>query len=103
MVLESDTVVFVMSPESATSPICAWEVDEASRLAKRILPVIITPLGAAKPPERLQQLNFIHFYAEKSVPGSGFGDGLVKLNVALKSDGFPTYHNVCVEAWGTPT
>ena len=86
MVLESDTVVFVMSPESATSPICAWEVDEASRLAKRILPVIITPLGAAKPPERLQQLNFIHFYAEKSVPGSGFGDGLVKLNVALKSD-----------------
>ena len=86
MLLHCDTVVFVMSPESATSPVCAWEVEEAAKLAKRILPVIAMPLGAAKPPERLQQLNYIHFYAEKSVPGSGFGDGLVKLNVALKSD-----------------
>jgi len=86
MLLECDTVVFVMSPESAVSPVCAWEVDEAARLSKRILPAIAMPLGTAKPPERLQQLNFIHFYAEKSVPGSGFGDGLVKLNVALKSD-----------------
>jgi hypothetical protein len=65
---------------------CAWEVEEALRLSKRILPVIASPLGGAKPPERLQRLNFIYFYPEKSVPGSGFGDGLVKLNVALKSD-----------------
>ena len=42
------------------------------------MPVLTTP------PERLQRLNFIHFYAEPSVPG--FGYGLARLNDALKSD-----------------
>jgi hypothetical protein len=86
LILECDTVVFVMTPESAESPICAWEVEEAQRLAKRILPVVAMPLARKTPPESLQRLNFIHFYPEPSVPGSGFGDGLGRLNIALKSD-----------------
>ena len=86
LILECDTVVFVMTPESAVSPVCAWEVEEAARLSKRILPVIAMPLGGKAVPERLQRLNFIHFYPEPSVPGSGFGHGLVKLDSALKSD-----------------
>jgi WD40 repeat protein len=86
MILDCDTVVFVLSPESAVSPICAWEVEQATQLGKRILPAIAMPLGAAKPPERLAQLNYIHFYPERSVPDSGFGQGLALLNVALRSD-----------------
>lgn len=86
MILECDTVVFVMSPESAVSPVCAWEVDEAARLSKRILPIIAMPLQGKSPPERLQRLNYIYFYGEPNLPGSGFGDGLAKLNIALKSD-----------------
>ena len=39
MIREADTVVFVLSPTSANSPICTWEVEEAERLGKRILPV----------------------------------------------------------------
>jgi hypothetical protein len=54
MLLECDTVVFVLSPEAAVSPVCGWEVEEATRLAKRILPVIAMPLGPAQPPERLR-------------------------------------------------
>jgi len=30
-------VVFMLSPASARSEICAWEVEEAARLGKRIL------------------------------------------------------------------
>jgi len=86
MILEADTVVFVLSPEAANSPVCAWEVEEAIKLGKRILPVIALPLEGRVTHERLQRLNFIHFYNEKSVPGSGYGHGLQKLNAALKSD-----------------
>ena len=86
MILEADTVIFVLSPESAGSPVCAWEVEEAHRLGKRILPVIGQPLGDAKPPERLQRLNYIHFIADTAVPDSGFGHGLAKLDAALKTD-----------------
>jgi hypothetical protein len=38
LIPEADTVVFVLSPTSARSEICAWEVEEAARLGKRILP-----------------------------------------------------------------
>jgi hypothetical protein len=38
LISEADTVVFVLSPTSARSEICAWEVEEATRLGKRILP-----------------------------------------------------------------
>jgi hypothetical protein len=34
---------FVLSPESAVSPICAWELDDAIKLGKRILPLIARP------------------------------------------------------------
>jgi hypothetical protein len=40
LISEADTVVFVLSPSSARSPICDWEVEEATRLNKRILPVV---------------------------------------------------------------
>src|SRR5215475_9120314 len=40
LISEADTVVFVLSPTSARSDICAWEVEEATRLNKRILPII---------------------------------------------------------------
>src|SRR6478672_8206523 len=36
LISEADTVVFVLTPTSARSPICSWEVDEAERLGKRI-------------------------------------------------------------------
>jgi len=47
LILEADTVVFVLSPSSARSEMCAWEVEEATRLGKRILPVLPQALGEA--------------------------------------------------------
>jgi TIR domain len=86
LISEADTVVFVLSPTSAHSEICAWEVEEAGRLGKRILPVICKPLGGASPPSRLRDLNYIFFYEDPKAPSSGFGTGLARLVAALNTD-----------------
>jgi WD40 repeat protein len=86
LISEADTVVFVLSPASARSEICAWEVEEATRLSKRILPVICRPLDGASPPPRLRDRNYIFFYADPKTPGSGFGTGLASLVAALNTD-----------------
>src|SRR5262245_42037625 len=44
LIRDADTVVFVLSPSSARSEICGWEVEEAVRLGKRILPVLCRAL-----------------------------------------------------------
>ena len=83
LISEADTVVFVLSPGSARSEMCAWEVEEAGRLGKRILPVICRPLLEATPPPRLRELNFIFFHAESKVPGSGFGSPVPRSSPAV--------------------
>ena len=86
LISEADTVVFVLSPSSAHSEICDWEVEEAARLNKRILPVNWRPLEGVSPPPRLRELNYIFFYEEPKLPGSGFGTGLASLIAALNTD-----------------
>ena len=86
LIAEADTVVFVLSPSSARSEICAWEVEEARQLSKRIVPVLCRPLDDAQPPPSLAQLDYIFFYREPKAPGSGFGSGLVQLVGALNTD-----------------
>ena len=76
----------MLSPTSARSEICAWEVGEAARLGKRILPVNCRPLEGAIPPPRLRDLNYIFFYADPKVLDSGFGTGLLSLVEALNTD-----------------
>ena len=83
----ADTVVFVLSPSSLKSKTCGWELEEASRLGKRILPVACRPLGQDdSPPPRLAALNYIFFYPEPRKSGTGFASGLTDLAAALKTD-----------------
>ena len=86
LISEADTIVFVLSPSSARSEICDWEVEEAARLNKRILPVNCRPLEGVILPPRLRELNYIYFYEEPKLPGSGFGTGLASLIAALNTD-----------------
>ena len=44
LIADAGTVVFVLSPDSAKSEMCDWEVEEAAKLSKRILPVMWRPL-----------------------------------------------------------
>ena len=86
LIRDADTVIFVLSPSSAGSDLCKWEVEEASSLGKRIIPVACRPLGDATVPAQISALNYIFFYAEPRLPGSGFGTGLARLVSALDTD-----------------
>jgi TPR repeat protein len=86
LISEADTLVFMLSPASARSEICAWEVEEAARLGKRILPVNCRPLEGASPPPRLRDLNYVFLYEDPKVKDSGFGTGLKTLVASLNTD-----------------
>jgi hypothetical protein len=86
LIREADTVVFILSPSSVNSSICAWEVQEAVRLGKRIIPVVCRELEKSNVPPHLQDLNYIFFYKEAKTPDSGFGTGLAQLIQALNTD-----------------
>jgi TIR domain len=51
LIAASDTVVFMLSPDSARSPVCNWEVEEAHKQAKRIVPL---HRGLSEPPKGKQ-------------------------------------------------
>ena len=46
LIEQSDTVVFVVSPEAIKSDRCVWEVDKTLALSKRLLPVTQAGPGA---------------------------------------------------------
>ena len=86
LILEADAVAFVLTATSAASEICEWEVNEAGRLGKLVLPVTPAPVDGFAPPAALKDLNWIPFYADAKIPDSGFYSGLIKLVDALSLD-----------------
>jgi len=86
LIAEADSIIFLLSPDSATSKMCHWEVEESLRLNKRIIPVLISPLGDSEPHPHLQKLNYIFLYSEPRLSGSGFGTGMLRLGDALRED-----------------
>ena len=86
LIRDADSVVFVLSPSSASSKWCKWEVNQAVRSGKRIVPVLCGPLKRARAPRELATLNYVYFYPEPTSPHSGWGAGIVQLATALKTD-----------------
>lgn len=78
---QADTVVYVISPASVTSPQCHWEVTETLRLSKRLLPVVWQPVPEADIPAELARLNFVFFDGRAS-----FAKALAELAAALRVD-----------------
>src|SRR6201990_498966 len=56
LIAQSDTVVFVVSPEAVKSNRCVWEVDKTLALSKRLLPVIHISVPDNVIPEKLSRL-----------------------------------------------
>lgn len=81
LIAEADTIVFLLSPHSASSEVCAWEVDLARSLNKRIAPIVIDDVPAEEIPEPLTHLNFI-FCTERD----RFEDAVDSLVSALGTD-----------------
>ncbi|HEY7797618.1 MAG TPA: TIR domain-containing protein [Hyphomonadaceae bacterium] len=76
----ADTVIFALSPASVTSKRCAWEVERAAGLSKRLIPIVAIDVPEASIPERLRRLNFISF------AGTSFARSLGELAGALRVD-----------------
>src|SRR5262245_29243125 len=81
LIAQSDTVVFVVSPEAVKSERCVWEVDRTIELSKRLLPVIFKPVPEHDIPEKLSRLQFVRFDS-----GPGFARPLSQLAEALRVD-----------------
>ena len=59
LIAASDAVVFVISPDSAASVVCQWEVTQAHSLGKRLLPLVGRDPGSQPVPELLSDRNWI--------------------------------------------
>src|SRR5262245_50485465 len=81
LIAESDTVVFVVSPEAVKSERCIWEVDRTVELSKRLLPVIHKPVEDNSIPEKLRRLQFVRFDTGRSITRS-----IAELAEALRQD-----------------
>src|SRR3954454_4618374 len=78
---QSDTVVFVVTPESVKSDRCVWEVDQTVGLSKRLIPVIHKPVPDSDIPQQLSRLQFVRFES-----GRGLNRSLAELAEALRLD-----------------
>ena len=77
LILECDTMVFVLSPDSVSSEVCAWEIKEARRLSKRIVTILWRTVDFTRVPVGLSAINAVPLDDERAV------SGLPKLVTAL--------------------
>jgi formylglycine-generating enzyme required for sulfatase activity len=77
----ADAVVFVVSPDAVASQRCAWEIQRAESLNKRLLPIVWRSVEEAKVPPGLKRLNYIFFDRPHF-----FGPSMLALAAALKID-----------------
>ncbi len=81
LIQEADTIVFLLSPHSAASEVCAWEVEYATSLNKRIAPIVIDDVEGDAIPPLLARLNFIF-----CTPRDPFENAVATLVSALSTD-----------------
>lgn len=81
LIASAEKVVFLISPDSVASEICDWEVGEAERQGKSVLPVVVRETRPNAIPGRLRRLNFI-FYRDDQERS----EGLQKLVSAISTD-----------------
>lgn len=81
LIEEADTIVFLMSRHSLTSEVCAWEVELADSLGKRIAPIVIEDVDSEAIPPILARLNYI--FATERDP---FENAVSSLVSALETD-----------------
>jgi formylglycine-generating enzyme required for sulfatase activity len=58
---QSDTVIFVLSPDAVTSDVALKEIAHAASLNKRFAPIVCRRVEDSAVPEALRRLNFIFF------------------------------------------
>ncbi len=86
LIAECGTFIVILSANWANSQICQWELDEAWRHSKRVVPVQATALSSVTIPPRLAAINYVRF--DENTDGSPrlFMDGMSALRRALVTD-----------------
>jgi hypothetical protein len=79
---EADIFIFIVSPDSIRSSVCAAEVAHAIKNGKRIAPVVAREVDMKEAPATLTHLNWIFF----SRPQDKFGEAFEKLLTAINTD-----------------
>jgi len=77
----ADAVVFIVSPNSISSPVCAWEVEQVTALNKRLAPIVLERVADDGIPEGIAKINYLFFD-----PPNDFNSQADKLATALMSD-----------------
>ena len=81
LIAAADTVVFAISPDLVASSVCSWELEESTRLGKRLIPVVARRIADADAPPALGRLNWV-FCTE----GDDKDAALATLDTALHTD-----------------
>lgn len=79
LIVKADAIAFALSPDSVDPrSVCDWELNEAERLSKRIIPVVCRHVPDADVPGRLKRLNYVFLTADRNRDGqiSRLVDGL---------------------------
>ena len=70
MISAADTMIFLVSPDSARSAVCDEEIACARAGGKRVIPVLVRPVDFAEAPPRLAALNVKISFVDDDAPGA---------------------------------
>ncbi|MEL6317074.1 MAG: toll/interleukin-1 receptor domain-containing protein, partial [Pseudomonadota bacterium] len=69
LIRQCDTMVFIISPASISSEMCAWEVDEAVRYSRRVQPVLWKDVSFQGVPAALAARQAVDFSNDRVIRG----------------------------------
>ncbi|MBC7878149.1 MAG: toll/interleukin-1 receptor domain-containing protein [Anaerolineales bacterium] len=78
---EADVFLFLISPDSASSKICAQEIDCAVKNGKRLIPLVVRDIKGEEAPAQLGHINWIFFRKTDD-----FDASTAKLLTAIQTD-----------------
>ena len=61
-IVQSDTFIFIVTPNSVTSPICLAELNYAADLHKKIIPILHLPVDQDLVPASIRMLQWVEFH-----------------------------------------
>jgi len=81
LIRSADTIIFALSPQSASSEVCRWELELAESLNKRIIPVVVEDVDG-NVPETVSKLNYIFLTTAGEFPDA-FARILEAINIDI--------------------
>jgi TIR domain len=57
----ADAVVFIVSPNSVSSQVCSWEVEQVATLSKRLAPIVLERVPDDRIPAEIAKINYLFF------------------------------------------